>query len=98
MPDYKRTEAAIMNNILCVCLCAPRDKSSGYSRLTEVRRGHFGLTVRFIAAFRGTSFLKAFFFFACEDFGKMFDHSFPACAFFCFFLSEEVLSHTNFTL
>ena len=28
------------------------------------------------------------FFFACEDFGSMFDDSFPACAFFFFFLVE----------
>ena len=25
------------------------------------------------------------FFLACEDFGRMFDHSFPACTFFSFF-------------
>ena len=25
------------------------------------------------------------FFLACEDFGRMFDHSFPACVFFWFF-------------
>ena len=28
------------------------------------------------------------FFLACEDFGRMFDHSFPACAFFFFFAVE----------
>ena len=30
-------------------------------------------------------------FLACEDFGRMFDHSFPACAFFSlsFFLSGD---------
>ena len=31
------------------------------------------------------------FFFACEDFGRMFNHSFTACAFFVFFF-EVVIS------
>ena len=37
------------------------------------------------------------FFLACEDFGRMFDHSFPVCAFFFpfFFSSEDQLMHTN---
>ena len=29
------------------------------------------------------------FFLACEDFGRMFDNLFPACAFFFFFLSGD---------
>ena len=33
------------------------------------------------------------FFLACEDFGGMFDHSLPACAFF-FFFYVEIRSHT----
>ena len=32
---------------------------------------------------------------ACMDLGRMFDHSFPACAFF--FLSGDQLTHTNST-
>ena len=28
------------------------------------------------------------FFLVCEDFGRMFDHSFPACAFFFFFKAD----------
>ena len=35
------------------------------------------------------------FFLACEDLGGRFDDSFPACAFFFFFLSGDQLSHTN---
>ena len=35
------------------------------------------------------------FFLACEGFGRMFDHSFPACA---FFLIGDQLTHTNYTL
>ena len=36
------------------------------------------------------------FFLACKDLGRMFDHSFPACAFvlFCFFLLGEISSST----
>ena len=35
------------------------------------------------------------FFLACEDFGRMLDHSFPACAFFiCFFPEVEISSRT----
>ena len=33
----------------------------------------------------------------CEDIGRMFDNSFPACAFF-FFLSGDLLAHTDSTL
>ena len=29
------------------------------------------------------------FFLACEDFARMFDNSFPACAFFFFFFSGD---------
>ena len=36
------------------------------------------------------------FFLACEDFWEMFDHSFPACAFF--FSSEDYFAHTHSTL
>ena len=32
------------------------------------------------------------FFFACENFERMFDHSFPACAFFFFFFFEAEMS------
>ena len=32
------------------------------------------------------------FFLACEDFGRMFDHSFPACA--LFFFEVEISSRT----
>ena len=35
---------------------------------------------------------------ACEDFGRMFDHSFPVCTFFFFFWSGDWLAHTNSTL
>ena len=43
------------------------------------------------------------FFFACKDFGRMFDHSFPTCAVFfrvfCwFFFLVEISSHTFFIL
>ena len=34
------------------------------------------------------------FFLACEDFGRMFDHSFPACAFFFFFFAVEISKRT----
>ena len=34
------------------------------------------------------------FFLACEDFGRMFNHSFPICAFFLFFFEVEISSHT----
>ena len=34
------------------------------------------------------------FFFACEDFERMFDHSVPACAFFFFFFEVEISSRT----
>ena len=37
------------------------------------------------------------FFLACEDFGRMFDISFPACAFF-FFFNRDKLAQTNSTL
>ena len=30
------------------------------------------------------NWMGGFFFLACEDFGRMFDHSFPACSFFFF--------------
>ena len=33
------------------------------------------------------------FFLACENFGRMFDNSFPACAFFFFFFKVEIRSH-----
>ena len=36
------------------------------------------------------------FFFACEDFGRMFDHSFPACAFF--FFESEISSRALISL
>ena len=39
-----------------------------------------------------------FFFLACEDFGRMFDNSFPTCAFFFFFLSGDWFAQTNSTL
>ena len=34
------------------------------------------------------------FFLACEDFGRMFDHSFPVCTFFFFFFKVEISSRT----
>ena len=34
-------------------------------------------------------------FLACEDFGNMFDHSFPACALFFFFLSSSSSSSSS---
>ena len=40
------------------------------------------------------------FFLPCEDFGRMFDHSFPART-VCFFSGEggvETIAHSNFTL
>ena len=33
------------------------------------------------------------FFLACEDFGRMFDNSFPTCVFFCFVFKVEISSH-----
>ena len=39
------------------------------------------------------------FFLACEEFWRMFDHSFPACAlFFFFFFEVEGSSHTLISL
>ena len=35
------------------------------------------------------------FFLACEDFGRMFDHSFPACAVFLFFFFKWKLTHAH---
>ena len=38
------------------------------------------------------------FFLACEDLGRMFDNSFPACAFFFLFPKVEISSRTLFPL
>ena len=38
------------------------------------------------------------FLFVCEDFGRMFDHSFSACAFFFFFLSRLARTHSFHSL
>ena len=35
-------------------------------------------------------------FLACEDFGRMFDSSFPACTFFLLLFKVEISSHTQF--
>ena len=37
---------------------------------------------------------RAAFFLACEDFGRMFDYSFPACVFFNFIFKVEISSRT----
>ena len=37
-------------------------------------------------------------FLACEDFGRMFDQSFPACAFFFFFFEVKISTRTNSTV
>ena len=34
-------------------------------------------------------------FLACEDFGRMFDHSFPACTFFSFFFLKWKLARAH---
>ena len=36
------------------------------------------------------------FFLAGEDFGRMFNHSFPVCIFFFFFVSGNYRAHTDF--
>ena len=38
------------------------------------------------------------FFLAGEDFGRMFDNLFPACAFFFFLVSGDKLEQTNSTV
>ena len=38
------------------------------------------------------------FFLLCEDFGRMFNHSFPACGFFFFFLSGDYIAHNYYTI
>ena len=43
------------------------------------------------------SFCGGSFFLTCEDFGRMFNHSFPTCAIF-FFGSRDKLANTNSTL
>ena len=44
----------------------------------------------------GDGFFSFLFFLACENFGRMFDKSFPACAFFFFKVEITLRTHIHF--
>ena len=87
---------------VCVCVCVCVLYTSIHSHLLFAKYAHHA--VKELAFSKYVLSKKAGLcpagggglFLACEDFGRMFDSSFPACTFFWLLFKVEISSHTQF--